>query len=204
MADSHSNTIQIPIIETERLRLRGHRLEDFQDSVALWSDANVTRFIGGQPLTEEDVWARLMRYAGHWAWMGFGYWLLEEKSTGRFAGEAGLADWKRDIEPSIHGIPEAGWVLASRVHGMGYATEAVQAIIAWSEQNIPASKFQPRKTGGHRREVERSGPVLIKDARTVCIIDTGNVRSVRVAEKCGFRELCRTTYHDHPIHLFTR
>jgi RimJ/RimL family protein N-acetyltransferase len=194
----------IPILETERLRLRGHRLEDFPDSVALWSDANVTRFIGGKPLTEEDVWARLMRYAGHWMWMGFGYWLLEEKSTGLFAGEVGLADWKRDVEPSIHGIPEAGWVLASRVHGLGYATEAVRAVLAWNDRNISAGKSYPQKKSAHRMEVDLSGPVPLKTARTVCIIDAGNVRSVRVAEKCGFRELCRTTYHDHPIHIFTR
>ncbi len=205
MKELDSGAIHIPIIETERLRLRGHRLEDFSDSVALWSDPKVTRFIGGEPLTEEEVWARLMRYAGHWAWLGFGYWVLEEKSTGLFVGEAGLADWKRDLEPSIAGIPEAGWVLASRIHGMGYATEAVRAIIAWGDHRFGGDKelkSSQQKLSG--LETQLSSALPLEEARMVCIIDTGNLASVRVAEKCGFRGHCRTTYHHEPVHIFTR
>jgi RimJ/RimL family protein N-acetyltransferase len=78
---------EVPVIETERLRLRGHRLEDFAEIAAMWADPVVTRYIGGKPLTEEDVWARLLRYVGHWAWMGFGYWVVEGKGSGDFAGE---------------------------------------------------------------------------------------------------------------------
>src|SRR5215469_5050217 len=103
---------EVPVVETERLRLRGHRPADFTDSVALWSDPVVTRFIGGKPLSEEEVWARVLRYVGHWAWTGFGYWVVEEKSSSRFVGEMGLSDWKREISPSVQGIPEVGWVLS--------------------------------------------------------------------------------------------
>ena len=35
-------------------------------------------------------------------------------------------DWKRDIVASLAGVPGLGWVLATRVHGKGYATEAVR------------------------------------------------------------------------------
>ena len=48
----------------------------------MWSDAEVTRFIGGKPLSGEEVWARILRYAGHWSMLGYGYWLIEEKATG--------------------------------------------------------------------------------------------------------------------------
>jgi len=205
MTQPNPGAIQIPVIETERLRLRGHRLEDFADTLALWSDPNVTQFIGGKPQTEEEVWLRVMRYVGHWAWMGFGYWVLEEKFTGRFAGEVGFADWKRDIEPSIKGIPEAGWVLASRVRGMGYATEAVRAIIAWGDQRFCGEsglKSPQQKVLGIENAVHSAIPLTA--ARMVCIIDTEHARSVRVAEKCGFRLLCKTRYHDEPIQIFTR
>ena len=63
--------------------------------------------------------------------MGFGHWAVEEKASGDFIGDLGFADFKRDIQPSIQGLPELGWVLASRAHGKGYATEAVRAAIAW-------------------------------------------------------------------------
>jgi RimJ/RimL family protein N-acetyltransferase len=171
--------MEVPVIETKRLRLRGHRLGDFTDCAAMWADPTVTRHIGGQPFSEEEVWARLLRYAGHWAWMGFGYWAIEEKDTGDFVGELGFADYKRDIEPSLNGVPELGWALSSKMHGKGYATEAVQAAIAWGDAHFGA-------------------------ARTVCLIHPENLASIRVAEKCGYRELQRTTYKSHPTVIFAR
>lgn len=175
---------KVPIIETERLRLRAHRPEDFADCAAMWADPDVTRFIGGRPLTEEDVWARLLRYVGHWSWMGFGYWAIEEKATGSFAGDMGFADWKRDIEPSIKGVPEVGWVLSRHMHGKGLATEAVRAALAWGD-----TRFRTVHSGL---------------GRTVCIIHPEHARSIRVAQKCGFQELQRTTYHGEPTILFAR
>ena len=79
-----------PTVETTRLKLRAHTLADFPDSFAMWADPDVARFIGGKPSTKEESWQRFQRYPGHWALMGFGYWLIEEKATGRFAGEMGL------------------------------------------------------------------------------------------------------------------
>jgi RimJ/RimL family protein N-acetyltransferase len=144
----------------------------------------VTRYLGGKPLSEEEVWARLLRYLGHWAWMGFGYWVMEEKGSGGFAGEVGFSDWKRDIEPSLKDVPELGWVLATRVHGKGYATEAARAAIAWGDAHI------------------RTAPSAL--GRTVCIIHPEHTRSIRVAEKCGFKEVQRTTYKGEPTILFAR
>jgi RimJ/RimL family protein N-acetyltransferase len=190
---------RVPVIETERLRLRGHRLEDFPDSAALWADPVVTRFIGGKPLSEEEVWARVLRYVGHWAWMGFGYWAVEEKSTGRFAGEMGFADWKRDIDPSLQGLPELGWVLARRVHGLGYATEAVRAAIAWGDAQFGAMSSAAKRTSSRRPVAPQ-----LRAARMVCIIDPDNVRSVRVAEKCGFQEVQRASYRGEPTIVFAQ
>ncbi len=169
----------IPTIETGRLRLRAHRPEDFAECSAMWALPEVVRYIGGKPFTGEDVWARLLRYAGHWQWMGFGFWALEEKSTGAFAGELGFAEFKRELEPSIQGIPEVGWVLAPHAHGKGYATEAVQAAIAWGDECF-----------GRKR--------------TVCLIHPENSPSLRVARKCGYKEFHRTTYKGQPTILLER
>jgi len=40
--------------------------------------------------------------------------------------------------------------------------------------------------------------------KTVCIIHPEHVRSIRVAEKCGFKEVQRTTYKGEPTILFAR
>ena len=199
MKTSVHQEYQVPMIETPRLRLRGPRPADFPDSTALWSDPVVTRFTSGKPLSEEEVWGRLLRYIGHWTWMGFGYWMVEEKETGRFAGEVGFSDWKREIKPSLQGLPELGWVLAPRVHGQGYATEAACAVIQWAHSHL----LQRTSSSGDGSLEDLIAPEL-RSARMTSIIHPDNVRSIRVAQKCGFKELLRTTYLKEPTIVFVQ
>jgi RimJ/RimL family protein N-acetyltransferase len=170
--------MSVPVLETPRLILRGHRPDDFAAALSLWGDAQVTRFIGGHPLKPEDVWARLLRYAGLWAMLGYGFWLVEERGTGTFVGEVGLHDLQRDTSPSFAGTPEAGWALMPTAHGKGYAGEAVAAMLGWADA----------------RGMDR----------TVCIIAPENAASVRVAEKQGYRVLADGTYKGNPTRIFER
>ena len=171
--------MNIPTLETERLVLRGHRLEDFADSAAMWGNPGVTRYIGGRPFTLEECWARLHRYVGHWALLGYGYWTIRDRASGQFLGEVGFADFRRDLDPPFNGAPESGWALAPAAHGRGIATEAVRAIHHWGDRHF-----------GNKR--------------TVCMISPENVASIGVAEKCGYREYARTTYKDAASILFER
>lgn len=165
-----------PVIETERLILRGHVKADLDECFAMWGDAEVTRYIGGKPAALDEVWSRLLRYVGHWNQMDYGFWAVREKASGRFVGEVGFADFKRQMSPSFGDTPEMGWVLSPAVQGKGYATEAVNAALAWADQRFAAG-------------------------RTVCMISPENAPSLRVAAKAGFREFARTSYHDDVILL---
>jgi len=169
----------VPVLETERLRLRAHRAEDHAECTAIWSDPEVVRHIGGRPFTAEEVWRRLLQYAGLWSLLGYGYWAVEEKASGRYIGDIGFADFRRDLQPSLEGMLEFGWVLAPHAHGKGYASEAVAAAMAWAEQHRPS-------------------------LRAVCIIDPVNQPSIRVAEKAGFKRWQETTYHGSPTIVFAR
>lgn len=171
-----------PTLETDRLILRPHGQGDFADSLALWSDAAVTRFIGGRPATREEAWTRLLRYVGHWAVLGYGYWAVRDRAGGRFVGEVGFADFQRAITPALE-APEIGWVVAPWAQGRGLATEAVQAALAWGDAHLPG---------------------LAGTARTVCIIDPDNAASLGVADKCGYREWARTTYKANRVILLER
>ncbi|MFD1327145.1 GNAT family N-acetyltransferase [Mycoplana ramosa] len=157
----------IPTLETERLILRGHRLADFDDCVALSRDEEVMRFITGAPATRQETWVRMMRWTGMWHLLGFGFLVIEEKQTGRFIGEAGFQEMRRDMEPSIEGTLEAGWVLHPEAQGRGYATEALKALIGWSDDRFPGKTLS-------------------------CIIHPDNAASLRLAGKLGFRETART------------
>ena len=179
MPDVRLPTGAIPVLETERLKLRGHRVEDLDACAAMWADPVVTRHIGGRPFSREDTWSKMMRYAGHWALMGFGYWAAEDKANGTFLGEVGFAEFRREISPSIEGLPEVGWAFIPSAHGKGLATEAVQAACAWADQHFGATP-------------------------TVCIIDPENIASTWVAKKCGYQEFLRAMYKDHPTMLYRR
>ncbi len=160
--------MNVPTIETERLILRGQTAQDFPAFAQMWADPVVTRFIGGVPLSEEEAWAKFMRIAGHWTLLGFGFWGIFEKAAGaRIARPASSTSSARSRR-SFHGTPELGWGLLPAVHGKGYATEAVRAIIAWAEN--------------------RFGKV-----RMVCIIDPGNTR---LAARRPRRGLPRIRAHD--------
>jgi RimJ/RimL family protein N-acetyltransferase len=170
---------EIPSLDTERLTLRAPRIADFADSAAMWGNPEVTRFIGGKPFTESECWARILRHVGHWSLLGFGCWVVRDKASGRFVGEIGFMDLRREIEPSLHGTPEIGWALDPWAHGRGLATEAVRAAIAWGDAHF--------------------GKV-----RTVCLVDPRNEPSLRVAAKLGYSEVLRTTYKGDPVILFER
>ena len=172
-------TASAPTLDTERLTLRAHRPGDLAACLALWTDPEVTRFITGRPSPRDEVWGRILRYAGLWALLGYGYWAVEEKASGAFVGEVGFADFKRAIDPPLEGMPEVGWVLASSMHGKGYATEAVRAALAWGDHHL--------RTG-----------------KTVSIIHPQNRPSLRIAEKMGFREDRRTTFKGEPTIVFVR
>ncbi len=90
-----------------------------------------------------------------------------------------FADWRREIVPSIQGRPEIAWVPAARAHGRGFATEATLAAITWGESHLGA-------------------------LRSVCLIHPENASSLRVAEKCGYRETGRSIYKDYPVIMLDR
>lgn len=168
----------IPILETERLRLRAHHPDDWSDCAKMWADPLVTRYIGGQPFNKEDVWNRLLRYRGLWFTLGFGYWLAEEKSTKCFVGDVGFADFKRDIVPALEG-PELGWAFASDFHGRGYGYEAVKAVTHWGDAHLNTKS-------------------------TSCIIHPDNAPSIHLAEKCGYQRQHLTSYKGHETLVLSR
>ena len=169
----------VPVLETERLRLRAHRADDYAICQAIWSDTEVVRHIGGHAFTAEEVWKRLLQYRGLWSLLGYGYWAVEEKASGAYIGDVGFADLARKLEPSLRGMLECGWVLAPHAHGHGYASEAVRAACAWADAHQPGRSV-------------------------VCIISPENEASIRVAAKTGFTLWEQTRYHDSPTLVFKR
>jgi len=160
--------MSVPVITTERLVLRPHRASDHEACGALWGHPDVTRYIGGRAHTPEEVWSRILRYAGLWQTLGYGYFAVTERGSEQVIGEVGLADFRRDIIPALD-VPEAGWVFHPDWHGRGLAREAVSALLDWA-----------------------SGRGM---ARTLCLIDPDNGASLGLAGRLGFKQVDSVRYH---------
>ena len=154
-------------------------MSDFDAYAEMWADPLVTRHISGKPRTREESWLRFLRNAGLWSLLGYGFWAVEEKASGRFIGEAGFHELRRELEPAIEGTPEMGWMLVPDVHGRGYASEALSALMELGERRLARQDF-------------------------VCLIDHGNLASIRLAQKFGFRREADTAYHDTPLGIYRR
>ncbi len=167
-----------PTLETARLRLRAHAHADFEPIAAMTGDAEVMQHISGAQ-QREDSWRRMLCGPGMWALMGFGYWVVERREDAAVIGQVGLADFKRDMTPSIERLPELGYIFATAAHGQGFAREAAEAVLAWADRHL-----QPEQV--------------------VAIINHDNAPSIRLAERLGFSEREEATYKGEPLLLFRR
>jgi len=154
--------VTAPVLETERLRLRPADASDLDAAAAIWADEDVVRFIGGKPRGRQDVWFALLRSAGLWVFKGYGYWVVTDRASGEFLGEAGFADFQRGLPADLVPGPEAGWAFGRAAWGRGIATEAMTAAHRWLDAHRPGVSS--------------------------CVIEPGNLPSVRVAEKLGYRK----------------
>lgn len=168
-----------PRILTERLCLRAHGAQDHLAATAIWQHPAVYSFITGAALSSQDVWMRLLRYGGLWDMLGYGYWAIEERTTGDYVGQLGFADFKRGLLGFDGHYPEAGWVLHPDAAGKGYATEGMQAACHWLDQ-------QPSWS------------------RSFCIVSPDNSPSVNVAEKLGYRFILDTMLGEEKTAVYFR
>jgi RimJ/RimL family protein N-acetyltransferase len=123
--------LAIPTLETERLTLRTFREADAMALFELSQDPDVVRYVGDRRvLTLQEAWRAVAGWIGHWALRGYGQWAIEERSSGRFIGRAGI------INPADWPGPEVGYLLGRPWWGRGYATEAARAAMDWGFREI--------------------------------------------------------------------
>lgn len=147
----------IPVVETERLRLRAFREEDLDDFAAMNADPDTMRYIGtGVPIDRTQTWRAMATFIGHWDLRGYGIWAVEERSTGAFVGRVGL--FNPEGWPGL----EAGWLIGRDFRGRGYATEAGAATLDFAWEHVETD-------------------------RVMSMIRPPNQASIRVAEKLGER-----------------
>jgi RimJ/RimL family protein N-acetyltransferase len=157
LCDNKEVLMVIPVIETERLRLRGFEASDLDALAALNADERFVKYFGtGKPLTRYESWNVLAMIVGHWHLNHFGLWLVEDRITKEFIGRVGC--WQPENWPGI----EVAWGISPDYWGLGYATEAARASLQWGFSNLETDMF-------------------------ISVIHPENIASKRVAERIGER-----------------
>ncbi|MDR2011475.1 MAG: GNAT family N-acetyltransferase [Rhodanobacter sp.] len=159
--------IEIPRIETERLRLTALGERHFEDYASMLADASSTRFVGdGHPLDRMNAWRSMAMLLGHWSLRGYGIWAVELKDTGEFVGRVGLHN------PEGWPDLELGWMLMPNQRHKGYATEACRAALDFAFNHLKAP-------------------------RVVSLIDAENSESERIACRIGGRQATTIDFLGH-------
>jgi RimJ/RimL family protein N-acetyltransferase len=157
--------LAIPVLETDRLRLRGWREEDLGPYAAFVANEAMARFVGGAG-NRQNAWRRMTMLLGHWSLRGYGPWAIEEKASGEWVGYCGL--WAPEGWPE----PELMWGLAAHAHGRGYATEAARRGREFAYRQLGwitltsyiDARNTPSQRVAHRLGATREGDIQLGDS----------------------------------------
>ena len=125
-----------PILETERLLLRRQQEVDIAALTDLWSDPQVTLFLGG-PRDREWLKETFAETARDPLAEKYDLWPVIEKATGKVIGHCGLLDKEVEGKTEI----ELNYILAPPVWGKGFATEIGQAIIDYAFGKLESKRL---------------------------------------------------------------
>lgn len=152
------------ILETERLTLRRQQMDDVPFLVGLWSDPDVTRYVGGA--REKDFLKNAFEDTATDPFAEkYDLWVTLDKATGQRLGHCGIVDKEVDGKPEF----DLCYFLTPSAWGKGYATEIGKALVRHAREELGLK-------------------------RVIALIDPENTASQHVALKLGLvleREIIR-------------
>lgn len=152
-------------VETSRLLLRPFVPEDRDDYLRVFTKPELGEFPFGRAMTAKEALPGFERRVQAHANGGIVSWAAVIKATNVFIGWIGLSF--ADEYPEYEDKVQVGWRIDPDAWGHGYATEGGRASVTYAFSNLVSEVFvfaQPE-----------------------------NVRSLRVAERLGAREIGHTT-----------
>jgi RimJ/RimL family protein N-acetyltransferase len=162
-------------LESKRLRTRKLTLDD----VGLWAeffeDKDAIEFLPniGFPSTKERAKHWIEKQLGRYADNRYGLQALINKDTNEFIGQCGLLAQEVDGEQKV----EVGYHIFKKHWGQGYAPEAAKLFIDFGFKNNQATSI-------------------------ISIINTGNVRSQKVALKNSLTKIKQTTWSNLDVFIY--
>lgn len=133
-----------PVLQTDRLILRGPAASDADPIVAFLMDKDRAWGFGHIP-ERGEAWRWFALLVGHWHIRGYGYFVIEEKGTGKPAGICGI--WNPEGWPE----PEVGWVVFDGFEGQGIAFEAATRARRWAYTDLGLTTLTSNIVPGNTR-----------------------------------------------------
>lgn len=130
---AHHISDAVPVILTERLRLRPMAPADFPAYADFFATGR-SAFMGG-PHNLRAAWGVFCHDAACWALFGHGALMADRRDTGATIGQVGIS--AGPLFPEV----ELGWLLYDGHEGQGYATEAAAALRDWAFANLPIASL---------------------------------------------------------------
>lgn len=159
-------------IETQRLLLRGFVERDEALLVSLLMDADFMAYAPAGAFDEVTAKARFQQFRADVAATGAGKLAVIVKSSQALIGYCGIEPCLLDGRQEI----ELGYRLVKAARGLGYATEAAQAVLDYY-----------KKTGV---------------GNIVAFTEPENTASINVLKKLGYLAVTESIYQGMPIRIF--
>ena len=142
--------LPMPVLETQRLRLRRFEQQDLGAALAWACDEEVFRYaFSDAPRGPEDVQAFLDSCSRQYAERGIGPWAVELRDTREQIGNCSFSG----ID-STHARVEINYFFGRRYWGQGFATEATREMLRFGFEALHANRMEarclPGNTGSER------------------------------------------------------
>ncbi|GAA0134608.1 GNAT family protein [Paenibacillus sp. YSY-4.3] len=141
----------IPVIESERLRLRRMERSDAERMFLFWSDPEVVKYMNIPPFASvEDTLEMIQLLNGLSESEDTLRWGIELKEEGQLIGSCGFNVW--ELSGAYRG--EIGYDLGSEYWGFGYMSEAMRMLLPYGYQTIGLNRIEalvdPRNAASRR------------------------------------------------------
>lgn len=133
------------LLQSERLRFRPFQEIDHTFFESMFLNEAVMEFIApyGSLKTKEQIKTSFQNKLDHWNQYGFGFFIMEDVHQNKI-GYCGfrLLGPRQEIE--------LGYILDQPYWGQGYASEAVEACLAWGQKNLQTNELIAVTAADHR------------------------------------------------------
>ncbi|MEM6611170.1 MAG: GNAT family N-acetyltransferase [Cyanobacteria bacterium P01_C01_bin.72] len=161
------------IIETPRLTLRYITSRDATALMSILGDVEVMRFSLFGVHDRQQIRQFIEQRLLSYLECGFGLYAVVNKQNQEMIGYCGFFIHSIEQQQEV----EVGYRLAQKYWGQGLATEAAQAVVQYGQHRFNFQRF-------------------------ICLIETENIRSIRVATKLGMKLEKQIIYHGLDVGIY--